>query len=90
MDRNLYKPTVGTYDDGLFLWNPRSWENENVYFTFEELVTTGTQSVIYLPTMSHYKAAYWKGFTKIPVDMQNFSIQPKVNKDGHWDVEYKF
>ena len=90
MDRNLYKPTVGAYDDGLFLWNPRSWENENVYFTFEELVTTGTQSVIYLPTMSHYKAAYWKGFTTIPVDMQNFSIQPKVNKDGHWDVEYKF
>ena len=90
MDRNLYKPTVGTYDDGLFLWNPRSWENKNVYFTFEELVTTGTQSVIYLPTMSHYKAAYWKGFTEIPVDMQNFSIQPKVNKDGHWDVEYKF
>ena len=90
MDRNLYKPSVGTYDDGLFLWNPRSWENENVYFTFEELVTTGTQSVIYLPTMSHYKAAYWKGFTTIPVDMQNFSIQPKVNKDGHWDVEYKF
>ena len=40
--------------------------------------------------MSHYKAVYWKGFTEIPVDMQNFSIQPKVNKDGHWDVEYKF
>lgn len=90
MDRNLYKPTIGAYDDGLFLWNPRSWDNENVYFTFEELVTTGSQSVLYLPTLDHYKAAYYLGFTTIPLDIENFSMKPKSEKDGHWDVEYKY
>ena len=90
MDRNLYKPTTGSYDDGLFLWNPRSWNNEDVYFTFEELVTTGTQSVLYLPTLDHYKAAYYLGFTAVPLGIDDFSTRPQINKDGRWDVEYKY
>ena len=89
IDRNLYKP-LGSYDDGLFLWNPRTWNNEDVYFTFEELVTTGTQSVIYLPTLDHYKAAYYLGFTEIPLEIDDFSTKPKTNKDGRWDIEYKY
>lgn len=44
-DRNAYKP-VG-YPDGLYLWNPRSWDNKNVKFTFEELLSCGTQYVLY-------------------------------------------
>jgi len=55
IDKNLYKPQ-GDYDDGMFLWNPRSYDNVNVYFTFEELVTTGTQAVLYLPKYKRYKA----------------------------------
>jgi len=90
IDRNLYKPTEGSYDDGLFLWNPRTWNNEDVYFTFEELVTTGTQEVLYLPTLDHYKAAYYLGFTEIPLGIDEFSTKPKTNGNGHWDVEYKY
>ena len=89
IDRNLYKPS-GSYDDGLFMWNPRTWNNEDVYFTFEELVTTGTQEVLYLPTLDHYKAAYYLGFTEIPLEIKDFSTKPKTNKDGRWDIEYKY
>lgn len=44
-DRNLYKPT-GT-GDGIYLWNPRSWDPDNIQFTFKELVSAGTQYVVY-------------------------------------------
>ena len=44
-EKNLYKPTG--YPDGLYLWNPRSWDDQNVKFTFEELLTCGTQYVLY-------------------------------------------
>jgi len=39
-DRNLFKPTG--YYDGIYLWNPHPWDEEHLYFTFEELVRTGT------------------------------------------------
>jgi len=35
------------YNDGIFLWNPHPWDDEHIYFTFEELVRTGTQKVLY-------------------------------------------
>lgn len=44
-EKNLYKPTG--YPDGLYIWNPRSWDDQNVKFTFEELLTCGTQYVLY-------------------------------------------
>ena len=43
--RNLYKPTGKS--DGIYLWNPRSWDIDNVSFSFEELVSCGAQYVIY-------------------------------------------
>lgn len=44
-DRNLYKPTG--YFDGIYLWNPRTWDKDNIKFTFDELIKCGTQYVIY-------------------------------------------
>jgi hypothetical protein len=44
-EKNLYKPDG--YSDGIYLWNPRSWDKDNVKFSFEELVRCGTQYVIY-------------------------------------------
>lgn len=44
-DRNLFKPDG--FGDGIYLWNPRNWDKDNVKFTFNELITCGTQYVIY-------------------------------------------
>lgn len=45
-DKNLYKPEG--YSDGIYLWNPRTWENDgDIHFTFQELVRMGTQYVLY-------------------------------------------
>lgn len=43
--RNLFKPAGS--GDGIYLWNPRSWDIDNVMFSFEELVRCGSQYVIY-------------------------------------------
>ena len=43
--RNLFKPTG--YGNGIYLWNPRSWDKDNVKFSFEELIRCGTQYVVY-------------------------------------------
>jgi len=44
--RNLYKPSLNS-GDGIYLWNPHPWDEEHLYFTFEELARTGTQYVLY-------------------------------------------
>ena len=44
-ERNAFKPTG--YYDGIYLWNPRTWDKDNVKFTFDELIKCGTQYVIY-------------------------------------------
>ena len=51
-DRNLYRPAG--YPDGIYLWDARTWDDENT-FTFEELVKTGTQYVIYPLEHPNYK-----------------------------------
>ena len=51
-DKNLYRPAG--YPDGIYLWDARTWDNENT-FTFEELVKTGTQYVIYPIEHPNYK-----------------------------------
>lgn len=86
IDKNLYKPQ-GDYDDGMFLWNPRSYDNVNVYFTFEELVTTGTQSVLYLPKYKRYKATAPYG-SRTPVQFSpRICVAPKALNDGTVDCE---
>ena len=44
-ERNLFKPDG--YFDGIYLWNPRSWDKGDVHFNFRELVRTGSQIVLY-------------------------------------------
>ena len=46
-ERNKFQPTG--YSDGIYLWNPRSWDIENVIFSFQELIRCGTQYVVYPP-----------------------------------------
>ena len=46
-DKNRYKPKG--FGDGIYLWNPRTWDKNNVKFTFNELIKCGTQYVIYPP-----------------------------------------
>lgn len=48
-DKNLFRPAG--YPDGIYMWNPRSWDPDNIRFSFEEMVRTGTQYVFY-PTVA--------------------------------------
>ena len=43
--KNDYKPVSG--NDGIFIWNPRTWDINNEEFSFDEIVTCGTQKVLY-------------------------------------------
>ena len=45
LERNKFKPNG--YSDGIYMWNPRSWDLNDVKFSFEELITCGTQYVFY-------------------------------------------
>lgn len=55
-DNNLYKrPGWG---DGIYLWNPRTWNKDNVEFTFRELIRCGTQYVIY-PVIGYGNYKLW-------------------------------
>ena len=47
-DKNLFRPAG--YPEGIYMWNPRSWDPDNIRFSFEEMVRTGTQYVFY-PTV---------------------------------------
>ena len=91
IDRNAYKPALGNYDDGIFLWNPRTYENHDVYFTFEELVTTGVQTILYVHTLQNYKLVTESGSAPaIPVSI-NFTPIPSTCETaaGIWDIEWK-
>lgn len=86
IDRNLYKPSED-YEDGMFLWNPRSYNNEDVYFTFEELITTGTQIVLYLPKYGKYKATFpYTSYINAQLSA-NFCTAPKEMNEGLYDME---
>ncbi len=44
-ERNLFRPTG--YGEGIYLWNPRTWDKDNIKFSFEELIRCGTQYIVY-------------------------------------------
>lgn len=44
-DRNKFRPAGR--GPGIYLWNPRTWDNDNIKFSFRELVSCGTQRVLY-------------------------------------------
>ena len=100
-ERNLYKPEG--YPDGLYLWNPRSWQNQDIYFSFQELITTGSQYVVY-PSFEPdlYKLFipldYFDSYIirKREIECKQFQILAddysdydiSVNNDMIWDIEY--
>lgn len=86
-ERNAHKPETGNYEDGMYLWNPRSFENDDIRFTFEELVTVGSQAVLYVHTLPNFKMVgnvrldALTGFTTIPGASNTVS--------GSYDIEVK-
>ena len=92
IDRNAYKPAIGNYDDGILLWNPKTYDNGEVRFTFEELVTTGVQSILYVHSLQNYKLVTSNGGSApvIPLTLP-FNVAPDVagNDSGITDIEWK-
>ena len=80
-DKNLYQPAG--YGDGIYLWNPRSWENEgDIHFTFKELVRMGTQYVLY-PFISPdtYKIFIDNNLIEQHTDLYHYYYNPGINTD---------
>ena len=92
IDRNAYKPAIGNYDDGILLWNPKTYDNGEVRFTFEELVTTGVQSILYVHSLQNYKLVTSNGGSApvIPISAP-FNMAPDAagNESGITDIEIK-
>ena len=65
-ERNLFKPDG--YFDGIYLWNPRSWDHGDIHFNFNELVRTGSQIVLYPGIPSNmFKIANSKNSVTLPM-----------------------
>ena len=80
---NKHKPD-NSYQDGLMLWNPRTYNHGKVVFNFEELITTGVQNILYIPNMNmNYKLKFNKGYIRLPFD---FSIDVD---SPFYDIEFK-
>jgi hypothetical protein len=78
-DKNLYQPAG--YSDGIYLWNPRSWENEgDIHFTFKELVRMGTQYVLY-PFISPntYKIFIDNNLIEQITDLNHYYYNPGIS-----------
>ena len=98
IERNKFKPGEN-YQDGMFVWNPRTWDTIDNKFTFTECVTTGTQYVLYLPELvadykAHFSGAYnsagrFEGLT-FPLDIKHYTAVPSLDSAGAiWDIETK-
>lgn len=92
VERDLFKPEIGNYDNGIYLWNPRTFENKDIRFTFEELVTTGVQEILYVHSMEQYKLVTNTGAAPYCDFSLDFTPIPDTlgTIPGVWDVEWKF
>lgn len=85
-ERNLFKPDG--YFDGIYLWNPRSWDKGDVHFNFRELVRTGSQTVLYpsIP-ISMFKIANSKSVVELPLKTADGQAPVfSVNLRNHYDA----
>lgn len=90
LNRNLYKPD-SSYNDGIFMWNPRTYENKEVTFNFEELITTGKQEILYTESLdTDWKADFGRGWISLPIGVKDFYFIPVNEKPGLWDIEIKW
>ena len=87
-DKNLYRPDG--YPEGFYLWNPRAYNDENVFFTFEDIVIVGTQYVIY-PEFhwEQFKAKVVNGAYRVSSNYKksmSFAM-PKNNDGDYYDID---
>jgi len=95
-DKNLYRPAG--YPDGIYMWNPRSWDaSGDIVFSFEELIRTGSQYVLYAPfypntyKIKHPKIGPANERTKIPVNIQlrlDLNNPDYPPTDNIYDIDY--
>ena len=90
-ERNLFKPEG--YYDGIYLWNPRSWDHGEVHFSFYELIRTGTQYVLYssIP-IDLYKIYNKNNNTSLPIDIKklqlnNLSYPEDTTPEDFYDID---
>lgn len=91
-EKNLFRPEG--YPDGLYLWNPRSWDHGEVYFNFGELVRTGSQTVLYPSVpLNQFKIASSSAITL----GTSLGIQPNLKAyaeddtvENQYDIDYVF
>lgn len=88
-DNNLYRPEG--YGEGIYLWNPRSWDKDNIKFSFEELVKCGTQYVVYpifdpdtykIWIQGNYLGKYKTEYINVGYGQQASSYQVYINNPG--------
>jgi hypothetical protein len=83
-DRNLYKPTG--FGNGIYLWNPHPWDEEHLFFSFEELVRVGAQYVVY-PFMDPHTFKYWAGGTTYTEYYENYAYPEDTTRYMDYVVE---
>ena len=86
-DKNLFLPKG--YADGIYLWNPRTWEiSGDITMTFNELVRTGSQKVVY-PSFT----PEFKGFFNTPTYYRltdPIGGQPQPVNPADWNPDYTY
>lgn len=94
-DKNLYRPAG--YPDGVYLWNPRSWDTSgDILFSFEELIRTGSQYVLYAPFYPNtYKIKHpTENDVVIPLNAEHFRLDLKNSDypptDNIYDVDFSY
>ena len=93
-ERNLFKP-VG-YLDGIYLWNPRSWDHGDIHFTFQELIRVGSQTVLYptVPT-NQYKIYNKANDTSLYIgagfmQLNNYKYPENTTPSDNIDIDIVF
>ena len=92
-ERNLFKPEG--YFDGIYMWNPRSWDRGDIHFTFQELIRVGTQYVLY-PTvpMNMYKLFNKKNAVSLTgvekFQLNNISYPEGTTPNDFYDINIVF
>lgn len=90
LDPNLYKPD-DTYFDGILTWNPHTYDNQILNFSFEELITTNVQNVLYVKQVDlNYHMQTNQGWIKLNTGINNFVLFPTDEEPGIWDLELRY
>ena len=86
INKNLYKPS-GFYD-GIYLWNPHPWDEEHLFFSFDELVRTGAIQVVY-PFMDPHQFKYWRRAANSDEYLANYGAVLADFPDAYTDFVFE-